>query len=288
MQEIKALVSLLDRAVDQVLIEARIVLATESFSREIGARFGFSGVERNTNNTLITSGRLSSTQNFANQEVQNRFDPDNAEPPAFTFPDGFNVNLPASNPLAGAMALSILGNNYLLDLELSALQTEGRGEVVANPRVITANQQEAIIKQGDEVGFTTLQQSGAGLGQFTVEFKEVLLELRVTPTITQDNRVFLNMNIKKDEVNGFVTTPLFSVPQITKRELNTAVLVENGQTVVLGGVYEFTKRDDVNKIPFLGDLPGVGAFFRNKLRANEKAELLVFVTPRILRLDELR
>ena len=143
----------------------------------------------------------------------------------------------ANNPLAGALALTVLGNNYLLDLELSAIQTEGRGEVVANPRVITANQQEAVIKQGDEIGYVTVSAATAGAApQVQIEFKEVVLELRVTPTITQDNRVFLNMSVKKDEVSGFTETPLYRVPNITKRELNTAVLVENGQTVVLGGV----------------------------------------------------
>lgn len=306
--EIKALVKLLDRAVDQVLIEARIVIATESFSREIGARFGFSGTEENTGNTIMTSGSLETNalnQNsrvatdLANAELIRQhqldlLDDPNTPPPvlgAASVLSGLNVNLPAQIPSAGRFALSILGSNYLLDLELSALQAEGRGEVIANPRVITANQQEAVIKQGDEVGFTTLQDAGGGggvAGQFTVEFKEVLLELRVTPTITQDNRVFLDLLVKKDEVAGFVTTPLFSVPQLTKRELTTKVLVENGQTVVLGGVYEMKTQEDLRKIPFLGDIPGLGNFFRNKLKNNEKAELLVFVTPRILRLDEMR
>ncbi|HPF74840.1 MAG TPA: type IV pilus secretin PilQ, partial [Xanthomonadaceae bacterium] len=160
---------------------------------------------------------------------------------------------------------------------------EGRGEVVANPRVITSNQQEAVIKQGQEVGYVTQQNSGGASGQFTVNFKEVVLELKVTPTITQDDRVFLKMNVKKDQVEGFVTTPLYSVPQISKREVNTSVLVDNGQTVVLGGVYEFKTLEDVKKIPFLGDLPGIGNLFRNKVNDKSKAELLIFVTPQILR-----
>ncbi len=306
--EVKAIVALLDRAVDQVLIEARIVIATESFSRELGARFGFSGIQNNSGNSLFSSGNLeTNTRNSIdraeiareNAEAIREWELARQTNPNAPFPvlasnvinRGLNFDLPAQTPGAGSFALSIIGADYLLDLELSALQTEGRGEVVANPRVITANQQEAVIKQGDEVGFTTLQDAGGGggvAGQFTVEFKEVLLELRVTPTITQDNRVFLNMLVKKDEVAGFITTPLFSVPQLTKRELTTAVLVENGQTVVLGGVYEFETREDLSKVPFLGDIPGVGNFFRNKLKSNDKAELLVFVTPRILRLDEMR
>lgn len=280
--EIRQLVALLDRPVDQVLIEARIVIATEDFSREIGARFGVSAVEQRSGNTWITSGNLDANLETGNSVLEGR-----QNNTGYTLTRGLNVNLPAQIPNAGALALSVLGNNYLLDMELSALQTEGRGEVVANPRVITANQQEAVIKQGEEVGYVTLQQSGAGTGQFTVEFKEVVLELRVTPTITQDNRVFLSMHVTKDEVREFVETPLFRVPSITKRELNTSVLVENGQTVVLGGVYEFKTAEDLRKVPFLGDIPGLGNLFRNRSRSNSKAELLVFVTPRILRLDQL-
>ena len=274
--EVRELIDILDRPVDQVLIEARIVIATEDFSREIGARFGAAGIQANSGNTLFTHGSHESTNNARNSVVD-------GENPTFLTPSGLNVNMPAVNPLASKFALSILGANYLLDLELSALETEGRGEVVANPRVITSNQTEAVIKQGDEVGYVTQQNSGGAGGQFTVNFKEVVLELKVTPTITQDDRVFLKMNVKKDQVEGFVTTPLYSVPQISKREINTSVLVDNGQTVVLGGVYEFKNKEDVNKVPFLGDLPLLGKLFQNKNGTKSKAELLIFVTPKILK-----
>ncbi|MFC4729398.1 type IV pilus secretin PilQ [Coralloluteibacterium thermophilus] len=289
-EEIRSMVELLDRAVDQVLIEARIVVASESFSRELGVRFGVAGREANDNNVIGIGG--SGSQNRGNLEVTPNApipgtgvvprNPRNFENP---MGGGYNVNLPVSSA-AGAMALSILGDNYLLDLELSALQQEGRGEVISNPRVITSNQQEALIKQGDEVGYVTLQQSGGGTGNFTVEFKEVVLELRVTPTITQDGRVFLNMSVKKDELLGFTETPLYRVPNISKREVNTAVLVNNGQTVSIGGVYEFSTREDVSKVPWLGDLPFFGNFFRNRNRSNDKAELLIFVTPKILDIGE--
>lgn len=293
--EIRDLIRILDRPVEQVLIESRIVIATEDFSREIGARFGLSGaredtyfsgdLESNTQHYNATaSSRIANANAIRNWITQN----DGSPPPITTLPiptRGLGVNLPVTDPSAGSLALSILNAGYLLDLELSALETDGRGEVIANPRVITANQQEAVIKQGQEVGYVTLQQGGGGTGNFTVEFKEVVLELQVTPTITQDNRVFLKMNVKKDEVEGFVTTPLFSVPQISKREVNTSVLVENGQTVVLGGVYEFKSVDDIKKVPFLGDVPALGALFRNKLKSRSKAELLIFVTPKILSLD---
>jgi type IV pilus assembly protein PilQ len=166
---------------------------------------------------------------------------------------------------------------------LSALHEEGRGEVISNPRVITANQREATIKQGDEVGYLTIQVTESGATTQTVAFKEVVLQLTVTPTITQDDRVYLVMAVKKDELAGFVRNDNGDVPQITRREINTAVLVENGQTVVLGGVYEFRSRKDLSKVPFLGDIPAIGNLFKNKSRSTEKAELLIFVTPKILK-----
>ena len=162
------------------------------------------------------------------------------------------------------------------------MQAEGRGEVVSNPRVITANQQEAIIKQGDEIGYQTTQVSG-GVAQTTVNFKEVVLELKVTPTITNDGRVFLALAVKKDEVAELLQTPQGVVPAITKREINTAVLVQDAETVVLGGVYEISSREDLQKVPFLGDVPLLGNLFRNKNKTTSKAELLIFVTPKLLR-----
>ena len=143
-----------------------------------------------------------------------------------------------------------------------------------------------MIRQGKEIGYLTI--TGTGLGATpTVAFKEALLELKVTPTITNDGRVFLNMGVKKDELDGFVGAGSFgSVPQIAKREVNTAVLVDDGQTVVIGGVYEFSDRTDIAKVPFLGDIPFLGNLFRNKSRSKEKAELLVFVTPKVMRVAQ--
>ena len=294
-QAIRELVAVLDRPVDQVLIEARIVIAQESFARDVGARFGVSGQESD----VITSGSVESNRNYLNQVAANnlllgRY---NAELSDFnaglttTRPTRPNLTVPAFTQIlnsrfaeasGSAMAFTILGNELNLDIELQALQEEGRGEVVANPRVITANQREALIKQGDEIGYVTFS-GGAGAQTATVQFKEAVLELKVTPTITQDNRVFLNLAVKKDEVAGFINVPGGgSVPQITKREVNTAVLINNGQTVVVGGIYEFERREDLAKVPFLGDIPGLGNLFRQRGRTNEKAELLIFVTPRIL------
>ncbi len=168
------------------------------------------------------------------------------------------------------------------------MQEEGRGEVVSNPRIVTANQREGVIKQGKEIGYVTISGGGGGGGggapTANVQFKEVLLELKVTPTITQDNRVFLNMTVKKDEVDRYMeVTDYGNVPIINRREVNTAVLVDDGQTVVVGGVYEFTDRSSVAKVPFLGDVPFLGNLFKKRGRNKDKAELLVFVTPKILR-----
>ena len=200
---------------------------------------------------------------------------------------GLNVNLPSSFSNAGSLALSILNAGYMLDIELSALQTEGRGEVISNPRIVTSNQKEAVIRQGEEVGYLTITGSGTGASQVPqVQFKEALLELRVTPTITNDGRVFLNMNVKKDEVAGMVDTGFGEVPTIAKREVNTAILVEDGQTVVVGGVYEFKSQSDLSKVPFLGDIPILGNLFKKRGRSKNKAELLIFVTPKVLRVAQ--
>lgn len=281
--EIKELIALLDRPVDQVLIEARIVIATESFARELGARFGISSGRQEGDSTIITtSGSNAGSNAMARAALENRL---NGRPPLAGIGGAggnpLNVNLPVANP-AGAIGFSILGADYLLDLELSALQSEGRGEVVSSPRVITSNQREATISQGREVGYVTTSGVGANATP-TVNFKEALLELKVTPTITQDGRVFLSMGVKKDEIIGYVNLgELGSTPELAKREVTTAVLVDSGQTVVVGGVYEFTSAEDITKVPFLGDVPVLGNLFRNKRKDQTKAELLIFVTPKVL------
>jgi type IV pilus assembly protein PilQ len=294
-QELRELIVLLDRAVDQVLIESRIVIADESFRNELGARFGLSGgYEDGNGNVFSTSGSGAATDAMTNLALLNRFAGRPGLPVAAPGPIGggiltpsgpgrLNVNLPLANP-AGSFALAILGQDYLIDLELSALRQEGRGEVISSPRVITANQREASIRQGEEVGYVTIapQAGGNDIPIPNVQFKEVLLELKVTPTITQDKRVYLTMFVKKDELSGIVDTSIGQVPQIAKREINTAVLVDNGQTVVLGGVYEFRSRKDLTKVPFLGDIPALGNLFKTTTGTSDKKELLIFVTPKII------
>ena len=294
--EIKQLIAVLDRPVDQVLIEARIVIATQSFAKELGAKFGISaGYEDDDGNLLTTSGTLNSADRMGNIGLNNRLSGRGTGLPVGApggvgsgilvpgIADRLNVNLPVTAP-TGSIGFALLGADYLLDLELSALENEGRGEVVSSPRVITANQREASIRQGDEVGYVTISPTAGGnaIPIPNVQFKEVLLELKVTPTITQDGRVYLVMNVIKDEIAGSIDTSIGSVPQIATREINTAVLVENGQTVVIGGVYEFSNRESLNKVPFLGDVPFLGNLFRNKANETNKAELLIFVTPKVL------
>jgi type IV pilus assembly protein PilQ len=311
-QEIKDLLAILDRPVDQVLIEARIVIADQNYAKELGARFGVSTPHEGANHTGNLSGNLGANQatinsinstNLANANALANYaeairigqqtaantlpfvpfvNPAAPNLGVATISRGLITDLAVQNP-AGALAFSVLNAAGALDVELSALEESGRGEIVSNPRVITSNQREAIIRQGQEVGYVTSTPGASGSqAASTVAFKDVLLELRVTPTITQDGRVYLVIAIKKDDINGFVLTSAGNVPQITKREVNTAVLVENAQTVVIGGVYEFKNRDDVKKVPFIGDLPFLGNFFRKKGKSDTKAELLVFITPRVL------
>lgn len=283
--QMRELIQVIDRPVDQVVIEARVVIATDTFARELGARFGISGADGKDGDrsTLGFGGDIGSAGANANSRANAVMDGDST----FDITRSLMTNLAVQNP-AGSVALSILNAGYALDVELSAMQEEGRGEVISNPRVVTSNQREAVIRQGQEVGYVTIAptQGPSTIPIPNVQFKDVLLELKVTPTITNDGRVFLNMAIKKDEVEGFVDTSIGSVPQIAKREVNTAVLVDDGQTVVVGGVYEFTDRASVSKVPFLGDIPFLGNLFKKKGRNKEKAELLLMVTPKVLRVEQ--
>lgn len=267
--EIRRLVNQLDKPVDQVLIEARIVIANEDFARELGARFGIRGKKDNVS-VGDSFSTVRGTDGVLRNVLNNEMNGDLAANPGA---------LITSTPTT--LALTFLNAGYGLDIELSAMQEEGRGEVISNPRVVTSNQREAVIKQGREVGYITTQASGGQIVQ-TVNFKEIVLELKVTPTITNDGRVFMAMTVKKDELEQFVQTVNGSVPLIAKREVNTAVLVDDGNTVVIGGVYEFKSTSDVSKVPFLADVPFLGNLFKKKGRSKNKAELLIFVTPKVI------
>ncbi len=272
---IRALIAKLDIPVKQVLIESRIVIANDSYSRELGTRFGVSAVDNNGANGLITtSGSATATDATAQGFINNGGFP----VPLGAQDDRFNVNLPASSN-AGRIALALLGADYLVDLELSALQAEGRGEVISSPRVLTANAKEARIEQGVEIPFQQSSSSGAT----NIQFKKAVLSLTVTPQITPDNRVIMDLNVTQDNVGDIVPTGNGgTAPAINTREVTTQALVDNGATVVLGGIFVQTNRNDVNKVPLLGDIPILGAAFRSRLTISNKDELLIFVTPKIL------
>jgi type IV pilus assembly protein PilQ len=191
----------------------------------------------------------------------------------------YNVNLPIASP-AGSFALAILDSDYLVDLELSALQAEGNGRIVSTPRVVATNQREALISQGVQIPYQESSSSGAT----TTQFKDAVLSLQVTPQITPDDRIIMDLIVKKDSVGEVVPSATGGfVPSIDTRSVTTTVVVNDGETVVLGGIYETELRERVNKVPVLGDIPGLGYLFRSRNNVNNNAELLIFVTPKILR-----
>jgi type IV pilus assembly protein PilQ len=263
-EEVAALIQKLDIPIRQVMIESRIVIASDDFGREIGVRTGVSARDEITIGSSPDTFAVTGSSSGADTLVQTGAWPDVA--------DRYNVNLPGSD--LGRLSMAILGSSFLIDLELSALQTEGRGEVLSNPRVITSNQKSARIEQGVEIPYQEASSSGAT----SVSFKKAVLSLEVTPQITPDDRVVMDLVVNKDSVGGIYS----GVPSIDTRSITTQVLVNNGDTVVLGGVYEQSTSEGNSKVPFLGDIPILGALFRSTSRSESKAELLIFVTPKIL------
>jgi type IV pilus assembly protein PilQ len=283
--DIRRLVATLDIPVRQVLIEARIVIVNDDFKRDLGARVGYTTVQGNGNNGIwTTSGTAQATDTSIGSALGNLAK--NGTPYPVGIPTGsggapqrYNVNLPVPSP-AGSFALGILGSNYIVDLELSAAQAETRAEVISSPRVITANQKEATIESGTEIPY----QQSASSGATTISFKKAVLSLKVTPQITPDNRIILDLDVKKDSVGTItVASGGVNVPSIDTKEIVTQVLMNDGQTVVLGGVLETEHRDDQTKVPLLGDIPVLGALFKEQSKRNNKDELLIFVTPKIVR-----
>ena len=280
---IRAMVATLDIPVRQVLIESRIVIVSDDFSRDLGVRAGFTRVSDDIKDLMAVSGSAQATDTIMGSALDNLANTGQPFPVQVPFGptfDRYNVNMPVSNP-AGRIALSILDfDDFLIDLELSAAQNEGRGEIKSTPRVITANQREAIIEQGVEIPF----QESASSGATTTQFKKAVLSLKVTPQITPDDRVILDLIVTKDSVGQLVPSATGGfVPSIDTRNIQTQVLVKDGQTVVLGGIMETERRDSVKKVPGLGDVPVVGNLFKTKSRINNRDELLIFVTPKILR-----
>lgn len=273
-EAIQSLVAELDRPVRQVQIESRIVIATSDFSHELGVRFGVTGLHEGSNILAVTG--TSEGANILNPAINPRDDGLLDIPPLNS---RYNVNLPTTAGNAGSIGLSFLTGNWLIDLELSALEAEGEGEVISTPRVVTANQEEAYIQQGVEIPYEEATSSGAA----AVQFKEAVLELRVTPLITPDNRIQLDLTVKQDTVGEiFETSRGGSVPSIDTRELSTSVLVNNGETVVLGGIFQDTTNRQEDKVPYLSSIPGVGSLFRRRANQTQKRELLIFVSPTIV------
>jgi type IV pilus assembly protein PilQ len=280
--DIRRLVSTLDIPVRQVLIEARIVIVNDDFRRELGVRLGgqfaldHGGADGDgvigANNQGIAEDDLVIDDGDVASNVGDGW--------AVLDPvDRYMVNLPIANP-AGRIAMTLLDSDYIVDLELSAAQAEGRGEIISSPRLITANQREATIEQGVEIPYQESSSSGAT----TTQFKKAVLSLKVTPQITPDNRVILDLTVAKDSVGQLVASATGGfVPSIDTREIVTQVLVNDGQTVVLGGILETERRDAETKVPWLGDVPVLGRLFKTTSKTDNKDELLIFVTPRILR-----
>lgn len=276
LEEIRRLITKVDVPVPQVLIEARVVEADDRFTQSLGARFGF--VRSNNNSFFRTEGTRYSTGSSTTVGPRNGFTFGSGSS-ALTLNNVDAVNLPAQNLggfLPGAYGVTLFNSSItrLLDLEVSALEQEGRGKIVSSPRVITADKIKAVIEQGTEIPYQQATSSGAT----SVQFRKAVLKLEVTPQITPEGAIFLDVRVNKDS-RGIDTQ---SGPAIDTKNVQTQVLVENGGTVVLGGIYEQTERVTIVKVPFLGDLPVVGNLFRNKLRVNDRTELMIFITPRVV------
>ena len=267
LEQIRRMVALLDIPVRQVLIESRIVIANNDFSRDLGVRFGASGNSTNGDRFIVGGGTQPGNIDYG-------FTP-GFETPAGSGNDGLLVNLPVADPSGSlGLALGKIGSS-LIQLELSAMQLEDRGEVISSPRVITSNQQEAAIQQGVEIPYQEATSSGAT----SISFKEAVLELKVTPQITPDDNIIMDLKVSKDNVGEI----FFGVPSVDTRNVRTRVLVENGETLVLGGIYEQERGKQTERIPFFGSLPGVGWMFKTESKTDQKQELLIFVTPKIIK-----
>lgn len=265
LENVHRLIEVLDIPIRQVLIESRMVTVKDDVSEELGIRWGITDQQGDKG----TSGSLEGAESISNGIV-----------PALV--DRLNVNLPASTGAARvAFHVAKLADGTVLDMELSALEKEDKGEIIASPRIMTSNQKAAYIEQGVEIPYLEASSSGAA----TVSFKKAVLSLRVTPQITPDNRVILDLEITQDSQGKVVSTPLGSAVSIDTQRIGTQVLVDHGETIVLGGIYQQQLINRVSKVPVLGDIPFVGFLFRSTTDENNRQELLIFVTPKIISED---
>lgn len=290
LEQVEAIISKTDIAVRQVMIESRLVIADDRYSKALGARFGVTQTGSPGRSVGTASGTLGNrptaftagtggapgtlTQGERNGSIQTAL----TDGAVLTSSDGqpdLMSNLPVANAF-GSFAYTIfnLPAGLLLNLELTAMESDGRGKVVSSPRVTTANQRKAKIAAGTEIPYLEASSSGAA----TVTFKPAVLSLEVTPQITPDDKIIMELDVKKDRVGQVFS----GIPSIETQSINTQVLVGNGETAVLGGIYEQTERNDIEKVPFFGDLPIMGNLFKRKTLLNNKTELLIFITPKIM------
>ncbi|WP_151810687.1 type IV pilus secretin PilQ [Acinetobacter bereziniae] len=269
--KIRKMVDLLDVSIKQVMVEARIVRATTDFTKEMGVKWGILSQGINKNNDLLVGG--------SDKTLWDLRTPDDDGKYTITRPDNLNVDLGVTTTGASKIAFGLISmSDFMLDLELSALQSDGYGEVISTPKVMTADKQKAKVASGQQIPYQTTQTAG-GAATATTSFKDALLSLDVTPSITPDGKVQMQLNVTSDSPAG--TAPNGEII-LNKNEVNTNVLVDNGETVVLGGIFEQETKNIQTKVPFLGDIPYLGRLFRKDLKSDNKRELLIFVTPRIV------
>ncbi|MGI1795074.1 type IV pilus secretin PilQ [Acinetobacter variabilis] len=273
--KIRNMVDLLDVQVKQVMVEARIVRATTDFTKEMGVKWGIVSQGIATNNHLLVGG--------SDTTLWDLRDPQESDLGGFTYdiqrPDNLNVDLGVTSQGASRIAFGLISlSDFMLDLELSALQADGYGEVISTPKVLTADKQKATVASGSQIPYQSAEGGGANAVS-TTEFIDATLSLDVTPSITPDGKVQMELNITSDSPGNPTPTGQLT---INKNQINTNVLVDNGETVVLGGIFEQETRNAQTKVPFLGDLPYLGRLFRKDVKSDNKRELLIFVTPRIV------
>jgi len=269
LEELRRLIKSIDIPVRQVMIEARIVIASTDFSRQLGVKWGGAGInDENDNSTWTIGGSQETLAEISGGDVGTT-----------TFPDGLAVDLGATGSGTSSIAIGFTSNDLLLQAELSALEASGHGEIVSQPKVITGDKQQATISQGTEIPY----QKASASGETTVEFKEAVLKLDVTPHITPDDRIMMKLTINQDSVGEFITGEFGSqIPTIDTTALDTQVLVDNGQTVVLGGVFKTEEIISQTKTPVLGDIPYLGRLFKKDSKEASKTETLIFITPKII------
>jgi type IV pilus assembly protein PilQ len=294
LDEVRRLIRQIDVTVRQVVIESRIVIADDKFGRQLGVRFGMQtgftlnrryagGIGGSLDTQPVVSSTTAGAVATRDTRTQTPFELASGLASAgYSDSPQLNVNLPVTNP-AGQLALTLinLGSGNLINLELSALEADSRGKVVSSPRVVTADNQKASIEQGTEIPYVT---PGTGNSPATVQFKKAVLRLDVTPQITPDNRIIMTVEIRKDSVGQNVPVAGGGfVPAIDTKNVTTQIAVNNGDTAVIAGIYEETVNNDVTKVPFLGDIPYLGYLFKTTNKNIEKTELLIFLTPRIVK-----